>query len=58
LQNSNVIEFYSHIDKSDPKKQLTYYNSGIGTYVEPSLTSLYPNVKQLFGNTIDLAIAW
>jgi hypothetical protein len=58
LQNSNVVEFYSHIDKSPEANQLTYYNSGIGTYVEPSLTSLVPFVVQWLDNHIDLAIAW
>ena len=33
-QNSNVVELYSRLTKSE--HQLTYYNSGIGTYVKGS----------------------
>ena len=33
-QNSNVVELYSRLIKD--KKQLTYYNSGIGTYMKGS----------------------
>ncbi|KAK1231283.1 hypothetical protein PQX77_005598 [Marasmius sp. AFHP31] len=36
-KNSNVIELYSRLVKDD--SQLTYYNSGIGTYPVPSFTS-------------------
>jgi uncharacterized protein (DUF2235 family) len=38
-QNTNVIELYSQLLKD--KKQLTYYDSGIGTYATPSWKSLY-----------------
>ncbi|KAG8791982.1 hypothetical protein FRC12_007621 [Ceratobasidium sp. 428] len=54
-KNTNVIELYSHIVKSDT--QLTYYNSGIGTYAKPSWRSL-SYLKQVVSNGIDLAIAW
>jgi hypothetical protein len=37
--------------------QLTYYNSGIGTYARPSWRS-YTYLKQGLDNKIDLAIAW
>ncbi|PPQ90219.1 hypothetical protein CVT25_001663 [Psilocybe cyanescens] len=33
-KNTNVVELYSRLVKSD--EQLTYYNSGIGTYVKDS----------------------
>ena len=33
-QSSNVVEFYSRIVKSGD--QLSYYNSGVGTFVKPS----------------------
>ncbi|PVF91111.1 hypothetical protein CPB86DRAFT_777732 [Serendipita vermifera] len=53
--NTNVIELYSQIVTSDT--QLTYYNSGIGTYAKPSWKS--PSYwKQGILNKIDLAIAW
>ncbi|KAF8594397.1 hypothetical protein BDV93DRAFT_535091 [Ceratobasidium sp. AG-I] len=55
LQNTNVIELYSHIEKSDT--QLTYYNSGIGTYAKPSWKSM-AYLKQVVSSRIDLAIAW
>ncbi|KAF8594399.1 hypothetical protein BDV93DRAFT_502060 [Ceratobasidium sp. AG-I] len=54
-KNTNVIELYSHIEKSDT--QLTYYNSGIGTYAKPSWRSL-SYLKQMASSNIDLAIAW
>ncbi|KAF8870031.1 hypothetical protein BD779DRAFT_1614237 [Infundibulicybe gibba] len=39
------------------KKQLTYYNSGIGTYAKPSWRSI-AYWKQVVFNVIDTAIAW
>lgn len=57
-QNTNVIELYSRIIKDDKQHpQLTYYNSGIGTYARPSWRS-YTYWKQVLDNKIDLAIAW
>ncbi|KAG8740694.1 hypothetical protein FRC10_004039, partial [Ceratobasidium sp. 414] len=44
-----------HIEKSDT--QLTYYNSGIGTYAKASMRSL-SYLKQVISNGIDQAIAW
>jgi uncharacterized protein (DUF2235 family) len=55
LQNTNVIELYHRIIKDDT--QLTYYNSGIGTYARPSFASI-AYWKQVLNNKIDLAIAW
>jgi len=55
LQNTNVIELYSQVIKSSD--QLTYYNSGIGTYAKPSWKS-WSYMKQVLNNHIDLAIAW
>ncbi|QRV93654.1 hypothetical protein RhiJN_21672 [Ceratobasidium sp. AG-Ba] len=54
-KNTNVVELYSRI-KKDPT-QLTYYNSGIGTYARPFWWSFAYQKQQLF-NFIDLAIAW
>lgn len=54
-QNSNVIELYGQIVESE--EQLTYYNSGIGTYAKPSWKS-WSYLKQVVDNMIDLAIAW
>ncbi|KAG9090173.1 hypothetical protein FRC06_001189 [Ceratobasidium sp. 370] len=50
-----MVELYSRITKN--KSQLTYYNSGIGTYAKPSWRS-YTYMKQMLSNTVDLAIAW
>ncbi|KAI0042236.1 WD40 repeat-like protein [Auriscalpium vulgare] len=54
-KNTNVVELYSRLDKD--AEQLTYYDSGIGTYVRDSKWS--PSYwKQVASNTIDMAIAW
>ncbi|KAJ8092918.1 hypothetical protein PM082_023552 [Marasmius tenuissimus] len=53
--NSNVIELYSRLVKDD--SQLTYYNSGIGTYAKPSWRS-FSYYKKRTAHIIDMAIAW
>ncbi|KAF9461946.1 hypothetical protein BDZ94DRAFT_1166859 [Collybia nuda] len=35
--NSNVVNFFSTLKKDDSKKQLVYYQSGIGTYTIPQI---------------------
>ncbi|KAI0041622.1 WD40 repeat-like protein [Auriscalpium vulgare] len=53
--NTNVVELYSRLEKD--VDQLTYYDSGIGTYVRDSKWS--PSYwKQAASHTIDMAIAW
>ncbi|EIN07512.1 WD40 repeat-like protein [Punctularia strigosozonata HHB-11173 SS5] len=55
LKNTNVVELFSRLEKN--KQQLTYYNSGIGTFVKESWTS--PGYwRQVFNHTVDMAIAW
>ncbi|KAE9385835.1 WD40 repeat-like protein [Gymnopus androsaceus JB14] len=54
-KNTNVVELYSRLVKDD--NQLTFYNSGIGTYAKPSWRS-WTYWKQVADNKIDLAIAW
>ncbi|THU97213.1 hypothetical protein K435DRAFT_889731 [Dendrothele bispora CBS 962.96] len=55
MKNTNVVELYSRLIKDD--SQLTYYDSGIGTYVKDSWTS--PTYwKQVLSHSIDMAIAW
>ena len=54
-QNTHIVELYSQLVKD--KRQLTYYNSGIGTYASPSWKS-WSYLKQALENKIDLAIAW
>ena len=48
------MELYSHLMKDD--EQLTYYNSGIGTYVKP--TNWLGLTKQALVNGWDMAVAW
>ena len=55
IQNTHVVELYSRLEKDD--KQLTYYDSGIGTYARPSFRS-FSYLKQVIYNLIDTAIAW
>ena len=55
-QNSNVVELYSRLKKN--KHQITYYNSGIGTYVKDSKSWLsWDAWKQSFRHGLDMAIA-
>lgn len=54
-KNTNVIELYKNLVKDDT--QVTFYNSGIGTYARPSWRS-FRYWKQVLDNKIDLAIAW
>lgn len=52
--NTNVVELYSRLEKND--NQLTFYNSGIGTYATPSLKS-WNYYRQVVSNKMDLAFA-
>ena len=54
FQNTNVVELYKRLQKNE--NQLTYYDSGIGTYVEESFS--IRAALQFFDYTIDMAIAW
>ncbi|KZV83395.1 WD40 repeat-like protein [Exidia glandulosa HHB12029] len=53
-RNTNVVELYSMLDKSD--SQVTFYNSGIGTYAQPSWRA-WSYYKQVIANKLDLAFA-
>ncbi|KZV99906.1 WD40 repeat-like protein [Exidia glandulosa HHB12029] len=55
-KNTNVVELYSRLVK-DNDHQVTFYNSGIGTYVKPSWTS-FTYIKQTLENYADMGIAW
>ncbi|KAJ8494661.1 hypothetical protein ONZ45_g13155 [Pleurotus djamor] len=55
-QSSNIVEIYSRLIKV-ADEQLTFYNSGIGTYAKPSFRS-WKYFKQVFDHTVDTAIAW
>ena len=54
LQNSNVVELYSRLQKN--KDQITYYNSGIGTYAKDP-TSWWVTSKQSLRHRVDRAFA-
>ncbi|EIN03656.1 hypothetical protein PUNSTDRAFT_139370 [Punctularia strigosozonata HHB-11173 SS5] len=54
-QNTNVVELYSRLIKD--KKQLTYYNSGIGTYARKNSWS-FDYWKQALYHHVDMAVAW
>ncbi|KZV67659.1 hypothetical protein PENSPDRAFT_583565, partial [Peniophora sp. CONT] len=56
-KNTNVIELYRLIQKKEGSNQLTYYDSGIGTYAQPSSKTL-AYYKRMVGHKVDLAIAW
>lgn len=53
-QNTNVVELYSRLEKN--RDQLTFYNSGIGTYATPSWRSMEYWLR-VAESKVDLAIA-
>jgi hypothetical protein len=54
FQNTNVVELYSRLVNDED--QLTYYDSGIGTYVKESFSLRH--ARQVVDHAIDMAIAW
>ncbi|EKM53919.1 uncharacterized protein PHACADRAFT_257419 [Phanerochaete carnosa HHB-10118-sp] len=53
--NSNVIQFFTLLQKDDHTQQMVYYQAGIGTYTIPQIaTPLWAKLNQ----TVDAAIAW
>ncbi|KAG1769921.1 hypothetical protein EV702DRAFT_679221 [Suillus placidus] len=50
-KNTNIVELYSHMVKND--KQLTYYNSGVGTYAKG-----HTDLKKQVSSVFDLALAF
>ncbi|KZV61054.1 WD40 repeat-like protein [Peniophora sp. CONT] len=56
-KNTNVIELYRLIQKKEGDNQLTYYDSGIGTYARPSSKGL-SHYKRVVEHKFDLAFAW
>ncbi|KAI6110871.1 hypothetical protein EDD16DRAFT_1486003 [Pisolithus croceorrhizus] len=53
VKNTNIVELYSKLEKSD-EEQLTYYSNGIG--VAPA-TSGYCNLVRQVSNIVDMAVA-
>ncbi|KAJ7058675.1 hypothetical protein C8F01DRAFT_1059392 [Mycena amicta] len=53
--NSNIIQLFSLLPKSDRSRQMVYYQAGIGTYTIPQVADpLWSRVSKF----IDGAIAW
>ncbi|KAJ6479746.1 hypothetical protein C8R45DRAFT_1216250 [Mycena sanguinolenta] len=53
--NSNVVEFFSMLDRDSPEKQLVYYQTGIGTTTHPGFwTPLMISLSKL----VDKMFAW
>ncbi|KAF8881419.1 WD40-repeat-containing domain protein [Gymnopilus junonius] len=55
--NTNVVELHNLVLKEIGDHQLTWYQSGIGTYAQPSWKS-WKYFEQVLDNKVDLAIAW
>ncbi|CAA7268959.1 unnamed protein product [Cyclocybe aegerita] len=56
-KNTNIIELYNLILKVENDQQHTWYNSGIGTYAQPSWKS-FKYYKKVLWHQINLAITW
>ncbi|KZP19845.1 hypothetical protein FIBSPDRAFT_743285 [Athelia psychrophila] len=57
IANTNVIKLHSQILKDESDEQLTYYDSGIGTYATPTGMSL-SHLMLVMQNKVDMVIAW
>ncbi|KIM85078.1 hypothetical protein PILCRDRAFT_817914 [Piloderma croceum F 1598] len=53
-QNTNVVNFFEILDKTNHDKQMVYYQAGIGTYLPPGL--LTP-IGTWLSKMMDLAVA-
>ncbi|KAJ7468103.1 hypothetical protein FB451DRAFT_1340416 [Mycena latifolia] len=53
--NSNIVQFFAMLPKADRKKQMVYYQTGLGTYTVPEIaTPLRSKIAKL----MDKALAW
>ncbi|KAI0812234.1 hypothetical protein BC629DRAFT_1280613 [Irpex lacteus] len=53
--NSNIIQFFTLLQKYSPTEQRVYYQAGIGTYTVPQVaTPLWANISK----AVDAAVAW
>ncbi|KAI8981357.1 hypothetical protein BD414DRAFT_443685 [Trametes punicea] len=52
---SNVVKFFSLLKKDDRREQMVYYQSGIGTYTTPQVTTA---VGQFISKILDEMVAW
>ncbi|KAM5539909.1 hypothetical protein V8D89_006412 [Ganoderma adspersum] len=53
--NSNVVKFFSLLERDDLSKQMVYYQAGIGTYTSPQLVT---PVGQAISKILDKMFAW
>ncbi|QRW07899.1 choline transport protein [Ceratobasidium sp. AG-Ba] len=54
-QNTNVIKLVELLKKNDPSRQMVYYQTGIGTYAPPGLTTTF---GLRVAEQADKAVAW
>ncbi|GBE87239.1 predicted protein [Sparassis crispa] len=54
-KNSNVVEIYARIEKDG--QQLSYYNSGIGTYANTARSTIWKRTKLKLSSLFDMAFA-
>ncbi|KAI0800498.1 hypothetical protein C8Q74DRAFT_1214409 [Fomes fomentarius] len=53
--NSNVVKFFSLLKRDDRREQMVYYQTGIGTYTSPQLST---GLGQAISKTLDEMVAW
>ncbi|KAJ1305588.1 hypothetical protein OPQ81_000585 [Rhizoctonia solani] len=54
-KNTNVVKFMELLKKDDPSKQMVYYQTGVGTYSPPGLTT---SAGLAIASKLDEAVAW
>ncbi|KAG8900193.1 hypothetical protein FRB99_006193 [Tulasnella sp. 403] len=54
--NTNIVRFFTALEKNCTDKQLCYYQPGIGTYVAPN--AAWSSISKKVAETIDFALAW
>ncbi|CAE6500180.1 unnamed protein product [Rhizoctonia solani] len=54
-RNTNVVKLVELLKKDDPSKQMIYYQTGVGTYSSPGLTT---SVGLAIASKLDEAVAW
>ncbi|CUA73009.1 putative protein YEL023C [Saccharomyces cerevisiae S288c] [Rhizoctonia solani] len=54
-KNTNVVKLVELLKKDDPSKQMVYYQTGVGTYSSPGLTT---SAGLAIASKLDEAVAW
>ncbi|CAE6519214.1 unnamed protein product [Rhizoctonia solani] len=54
-KNTNVVKLMELLKKDDPSKQMVYYQTGVGTYSSPGLTT---SAGLAIASKLDEAVAW